>query len=227
MSHHIGKWFFPRQILRSVARGGMRAVLGVTLLTAAATASAQQPTTDYNNWEITPFYGYMAGGEFEDPATNTDRDVDEDNNIGIIFNAAVDQWRHYELIYTKQGTQVGGGMPMDLDIEYLQIGGTVSSPDAERVIPYFGITVGAARFSPDQSGLDDETKLAFSIGGGFKVPITEHIGVRFDARAFVALLDTDGNIFCVSDNGAGACAIRTKSDTFLQYSAGLGLIVAF
>ena len=139
----------------------------------------------------------------------------------------MDQWRHYELIYTKQGTQVGGGMPMDLDIEYLQIGGTVSSPDAERVIPYFGITVGAARFSPDQSGLDDETKLAFSIGGGFKVPITEHIGVRFDARAFVALLDTDGNIFCVSDSGAGACAIRTKSDTFLQYSAGLGLIVAF
>lgn len=228
MRYHIGKWFFPQQISsRPSRRGGMRAALGMMLLAAAATASAQAPADDYANWEITPFIGYMAGGEFEDPATNTDLDIEEDNNFGIIFNAAVDRWRHYELLYTKQGTEVGGAVPMDLDVEYLQIGGTVSSPDAERVIPYFGITVGAARFSPDQSGLDDETKLAFSIAGGVKVPITEHIGVRFDARAFVSLLDTDGNIFCVSDSGTGTCAIRTKSDTLLQYSAGLGLIVAF
>lgn len=225
--YHMGKWFFPRQISRAARRAGRRVVLGTMLLAAAATASAQQPAADYKHWEITPFIGYMAGGEFEDPVTNTDRDIEEDNDFGIIFNAAVDQWRHYELLYAKQGTQIGGGVPMDLDIEYLQIGGTVSHPDAERVIPYFGLTVGAARFSPDQSGLDDETKLAFSIAGGFKVPVTDHIGVRFDARAFVSLLDTDGNIFCVSDDGAGACAIRAKSDTLLQYSAGLGLIVAF
>jgi hypothetical protein len=116
---------------------------------------------------------------------------------------------------------------MDLDVQYLQIGGTVSNPDAERVIPYFGLTVGAARFSPDAAGLSDETKLAFSIAGGLKVPITERIGLRFDARAFVSLLDTDGNIFCVSDNGVGACRIRTKSDTLLQYSAALGVTVGF
>lgn len=226
--YHIGKCFFPRQISSSAGRrAGLSAALGMMLLAVAGTASAQRPSEDYPNWEITPFIGYMAGGEFEDPSTNTDRDLDEDNNFGIIFNAAVDQWRHYELLYSKQGTQVSGASPMDVDIEYLQIGGTVSSPDAERVIPYFGLTLGAARFSPDQSGLDDETKLAFSIAGGFKVPITDHFGVRFDARAFVSLLDTDGNFFCVSDNGAGACAIRAKSDTFLQYSAGLGLIFAF
>lgn len=228
MPYHTGKWFFSRQIsFRSARRAGIGAALGMTLLAAAGTASAQQKGDDYPNWEITPFYGYMAGGEFEDPATNTDRDVEEDNDFGVIVNAAVEHWRHYEFLYAQQGTQVGGGVPMDLDIEYLQIGGTVSHPDAERVIPYFGLTVGAARFSPDGAGLDDETKLAFTVAGGFKVPITDHIGVRFDARAFVSLLDTDGNIFCVSDNGAGTCAIRTKSDTFLQYHAALGLIVAF
>lgn len=228
MRYHMGKCFFPQQIsARAGRRGDMRAVLGMMLLAAAGTASAQQQSDDYKKWEITPYLGYMAGGEFEDPTTSTDRDLDQDTNFGIIFNAAVDQWRHYELLYTKQSTQVDGTVPMDLDVEYLQIGGTVSSVDAERVIPYFGMTVGAARFSPDQSGLDDETKLAFSIAGGFKVPITEHIGVRFDARAFVSLLDTDGNIFCVSDEAGGTCAIRAKSDTFFQYSAGLGLIVAF
>lgn len=220
MFSHMGKWFFPRQIFA-------RAACGVTLLAAAATASAQEPSQDYSSFEITPLLGYMAGGEFEDPVTNTDRDLDAHHSFGVIFNAAVDQWRHYELLYTRQNTRVDGAAPMDLDVEYLQIGGTVSYQDAERVIPYFGLMVGAARFSPGQSGFDDETKLAFSVAGGFKVPITEHIGVRFDARAFVTLFDTDGNIFCVSDSGGGACAIRAKSDTFLQYSAGLGLIIGF
>lgn len=223
---HMGKSFFPRRISSRIGRVVTAAALGAMLLATAGTAAAQSGDS-YKTWEITPFIGYMAGGEFEDPVTNTDRDLDEDNNFGIIFNAAVDQWRHYELLYTQQSTQVGGTTPIDLDIQYLQIGGTVSFQDAERVIPYFGLTVGAARFSPDQAGLDNETKLAFSVAAGFKVPITEHLGVRFDARGYVSLLDTDGNIFCVSDDGTGTCAIRTKSDTFLQYSAALGLIFAF
>lgn len=220
----MGKWLFFRSIL---VRRMFVGVAGLALASAAAAASAQTSQDDYSNYEITPFYGYMAGGEFEDPADGTDRDLDEDNNFGVIFNAAVDEWRHYELLYSTQSTQIDGTVPMDLDVQYLQLGGTVSHPDAERVIPYFGLTFGAARFSPDQPGLDDETKLAFSIAGGVKVPITDHIGLRFDARAFVSLLETDGNIFCVSDNGAGACGIRAKSDTFLQYSAALGLTVGF
>jgi hypothetical protein len=225
MHWHIGKWFFPRRFL-------LRATLGAMLLAAAATASAegmyeQDKPGKYANWELTPFYGYMFGGQFEDPATNTDRDVNEDNNIGIFIDAAADQWRHYELIYSKQATSVDGAPKMDLDVEYLQIGGTVMYQDAETVIPYFGMTIGAARLSPSGPGLDDETKFAFSVGGGFKVPVTDHIGVRFDARAFLTLLDSSGNVFCVSDNGAGTCAIRTKSDTFVQYQAALGVIIGF
>jgi hypothetical protein len=202
-------------------------VAGFALAVAAAPAMARDQGQDYPQFEITPFYGYTAGGEFEDPATNTDRDLDESNNFGVILNSAVEEWRHYELLYSMQSTEIDGTLPIDLDVQYLQIGGTVSNPDAVHVIPYFGMTIGAARFNPDQSGLDAETKFAFTIGTGFKVPITDHIGVRFDARAFVSLLDTDGNIFCVSDSGVGTCAIRTKSDTFLQYHAALGLIVAF
>lgn len=213
----MGKWLFPRKFFMGVA----------SLVMAAAAAPAMAEEQDYPQFEITPFYGYMTGGQFENPTTNTDRDLDEANDFGVIFNSAVDEWRHYEFLFASQSTEIGGAVPIDLDVQYLQIGGTVSNPDAEHVIPYFGITLGAARFSPDQRGLDDETKLAFTVGAGFKVPITERIGVRFDARAFISLLDTDGNIFCVSDNGVGTCAIRTKSDTLLQYHAALGLIVGF
>jgi opacity protein-like surface antigen len=224
MHWHIGKWLFPREFF---TRAKLRAALGLSLLAAASTASAQQPPDDYASWEFTPFYGYMAGGQFEDPTTSTDRDLDEDNSFGIIIDAAADHWRHYEFIYAKQGTSVDGTVPMDLDVEYLQIGGTVSYEDAETVIPYFGITIGGARFSPKAAGLDDETKLAFSVGGGFKAPITDHFGVRFDVRAFVSLFDTDGNVFCVSDSSGGTCAIRAKSDAFLQYQAALGVTFGF
>ena len=196
------------------------------LLCLASPARAADPPQHTNFWEFTPFAGFTAGGEFEDPADDSDRDLDEDSNFGLIVNAAVDDWRHYELLYSTQSTSVDGATPIDMDVQYLQIGGIVSYPDATRVIPYFGLTVGAARFSPDAPGLDDETKLAASIAGGFRVPITDHFAVRLDLRAFVSVLDTDGDLFCVSDGGA-TCNISAKSDTFLQYSAALGVTVGF
>ena len=182
---------------------------------------------DYNTFEITPFGGYMFGGEFEDPADNSERDLESDTGFGVILDVAADSWRHYEFLYASQSTQVEGATPIDMDVQYLQIGGIVSYEEATRVIPYFGLTFGGAHFSPDGPGLDDETKVAFSAAGGVRIPITDHIGVRLDARAFITLLDTDdGQIFCVSSAGA-TCVIRAKGDTFAQYAASLGVTIAF
>ncbi|MGH8185830.1 MAG: hypothetical protein ACREUC_04650, partial [Steroidobacteraceae bacterium] len=179
-----------------------------------------------NAFEFTPFVGFMGGGEFEDPVDDSDRDLDEDTAFGLIVNASVDAWRHYELVYAQQGTTFDGAIPTDIDVQYLQIGGIVSNPDSRHVIPYFGLTFGAARLSPDEPGLDDETKLAFSAAGGVRVPINERFGVRLDLRAFVTLLESDSNLFCVSSSGL-TCRIRAKSDTMLQYSASLGVTIGF
>jgi len=211
--------------MRNRIISGSAVAAAAGLLCLAATAQAQEERK-YNDWEFTPFVGYMAGGEFEDPTDDSDRNLDEDNNYGLFVNAAVDYWRHYELLYTKQSTRVQGATPFDMDVQYLQIGGTVSYPDAERVIPYFGMTVGAARFSPDQAGLDDETKPAVTLGGGVRVPLTDHFSLRLDLRAFATILDSDSDIFCVSSGGA-TCRIKVKSDVFLQYAANLGFTVGF
>lgn len=201
-------------------------VAAAAALLACAQAQAQEGAPSVHAFEVTPFVGFMGGGEFEDPADQSDRDLDEGTSFGVIANAAVDAWRHYELVYARQSTEVGGAIPTDMDVQYLQIGGIVSNPDARRVIPYFGLTVGAARFSPDEPGLDDETKLAFSAAGGFRMPITDRFGVRLDLRAFVTLLESDGDLFCVSSSGL-TCRISAKSDTLLQYSASLGVTVGF
>jgi len=212
--------------IRKFATGGFVAVLSCVAMSASAQAQEETRTSTV---EITPFAGFMAGGAFEDPADNSDRDVEDDTNFGIFLNLIADMpERQYELLYTQQSSVVEGGVPIDLDLQYLQIGGIVSYPQNRYVIPYFGATVGAARFTPDVSGLDDETKVSFSVGGGVKFPITDHIGIRFDARAFITLLEDDSEIFCVSDpaNTAG-CSIRPKSDTFVQYTGSLGLTVGF
>ena len=62
------------------------AVAAATLCLALP-AQAEEPTK-YNQWEFTPFVGYMAGGEFEDPTDESDRDLDADTDFGLIVNAA-------------------------------------------------------------------------------------------------------------------------------------------
>jgi opacity protein-like surface antigen len=192
----------------------------------AGTARAADNDRETNTFEFTPFAGYMGGGEFEDPVDGSDRDLDADTSYGIIFDAAAEYWRHYELLYSVQSTTIQGESPFDVDVQYLQIGGIVSHPDMTRVIPYFGMTVGAAQFSPDAPGLDDETKLAMTVGGGVRIPITDHIGVRFDARGFITFFDTDADVFCVSADGA-TCRIRASGSTFFQYAAALGVTIGF
>lgn len=214
---------FQRQIFRL---GGVMAILA-SVLGGAPAGAAEAAAMSAQRFQITPFAGYAFGGDFEDPTDSSERNLDEDVNWGVFFDVAAESWRHYEFFYSQQSTQVDGAQPIDMDVQYLQIGGIVSDPDAERIIPFFGITVGAARFSPDSSGLDDATKLALSIGGGARIPFTDHFGLRLDLRAFITLMDQDGTLFCRSDAQGGTCVITAKSDTFMQYSASLGVTFAF
>lgn len=209
--------------------GVSRYVLVAAGCLAAVAAGAAEQGRHVNDFEITPFIGYMSGGKFEDPTDNSDRDLEADTLFGVFADmvAGVPE-RHYELLYAQQSSTVKGGAPIDMDVQYLHIGGTVGYADTVAyVLPYFGVTFGAARFSPDADGLDDETKLSFSVGGGMKMPITDHIGLRLDARAFITLLDSDSELFCVSDAAGAGCAISARSGTFLQYAAGLGIVAAF
>jgi opacity protein-like surface antigen len=196
---------------------------------AGMSASAADERRHVNNVEITPFIGYMGGGKFENPTDQSDRNLEDDTAFGLFVDIVADvPERHYELLYANQSSTVDGGVPIDMKVQYLHLGGTVSYTDTSaHVIPYFGGTIGAARFSPDASGLGDETKLSFSFGGGLKVPFTDHVGLRLDARAFISLLDSDSVLFCSSGSEGGACAISARSDTFVQYSAGLGIVAAF
>ena len=170
--------------------------------------------------EITPYAGYTVGGTFQDNTTGADLDVKEGGSFGLVLGLPDTPETQYELFYGFQRTQVAGGGTLggntlfDLDIHYLHVGGTYIFP-GEKVRPFISGGLGATHFVPGGSGMDPKTYFSASLGGGAKIPISGHVGLRFEARGFLTILPDSTEIFCVSSGGA-ACTVRVQGDALGQ-----------
>jgi hypothetical protein len=179
--------------------------------------------------EIIPHGGVRFGGNFRDRLSGEPMNIGASAAAGLTVDIAWDANTELELLYSRQATRLKrdgaapGSPSFDLDIEYYQIGGTYLFDKSGALQPYFAATIGATRFAPDR-GLASDTRFSFSAGGGAKLPLTRHLGLRFDGRAFVTMIDSDSTVFC---NIPGNCAISFRGDTLVQWDASLGLILAF
>ena len=184
--------------------------------------------------EITPFTGYTTGGEFTDAVTGKSLSFDNTSSYGIMADfkqplnkEGGESW--IELYYSRQQTRLRAdqgpffGDPLfDVNIEYYHIGGTYGQATG-KVKPFVVGTFGATHMTPKGEGLHSETNFSLSLGGGVKLYLTEHVGVRLDARWFGTFFNGSGSAFC----SGGACAINVQGDVFSQFVANAGLIVAF
>ncbi|MGA8752537.1 outer membrane beta-barrel protein [Candidatus Deferrimicrobium sp.] len=170
--------------------------------------------------EITPYAGYQIGGNFEDNTTGMNLDVNEGGAFGLILDLSDTHQTQYELFYGLQRTQVTGGGTFgekslfDLDIHYLHIGGTYMFPE-DKVRPFIAGGLGATHFVPHGDGMDQKTYFSLSLGGGAKIPISGHVGLRLEVRGFLTILPDSSDIFCVSSNGA-ACNVKVHGDVLGQ-----------
>jgi hypothetical protein len=170
--------------------------------------------------EITPYVGYAIGGSFTDNATGADLDVQEGGSYGLVLDLPDTPETQYELFYGLQRTKVTGGGTFggetlfDLDIHYLHLGGTYLFT-GEKVRPFLSGGLGATHFVPHGSGLDRKTYFSVSLGGGVKIPISGHVGLRFEGRGFMTILPDSTEIFCVSSGGA-ACNVKVQGDVLGQ-----------
>lgn len=196
-----------------------------TLAGAAAVFPAGAGALEF---EITPSVGLRFFGEFEDPVTADSVDFDESASFSLAFDVGYSPDEAWQLFYSRQSTEVSDVNPtLDLDVEYLQIGGVAEFPlEGDMFIPYAVGTIGAARFSPG-GGLDDETKFAFTLGGGWKYYFNDNFGLRFEGRGYVSIFDSDSSVFCVSDQGAGSCLLRTSGSLVWQLEAQAGFTYRF
>jgi opacity protein-like surface antigen len=222
-----------------------RSIGAVTLLclgtVAAGVAHAQgsmhrdEESTPANySWEVTPFIGYRGGGNFDLEGSPTAKkvDLDDDGSFGLAVNlfTSGDKMESYELFYSRQEASVAKSSPLapfDLNVEYLHLGGTVNFNDDMPIRPYFVGGLGLTRFSAQSGGGGDDSHFSFSLGGGVKLPVTKHFNVRLEARGFLTLVNSDSAFFCISGSQGGACSVRVRGDSFIQYELLAGAAFAF
>lgn len=216
----------PSRQACAVAVWRRAAVAGVSLIAALATTTAV--AAEERRFQVTPFFSYASGDDFENSA-GEERAVDDTGGWGLMLDWEEQPSRYYQLFYAGFSTEAQGDTaPIDLDIHYLQLGGTVTlGEDPQRIFPYFGMTLGAARFSPDMRGLEHATKFAFTVGAGVRVPFNDRFGMRAEWRTYATAVGSDTDLFCKSDETGATCALLSKGDLFFQHSAQLGFTVAF
>ena len=206
-------------------------VVALMLVSLGAQAQlSKRGTSEPVGWELAPFAGYRFGGDFSvvtgaQLAAEVDGTVDVDNAAayGLVLEFPSGHQTQWQIMYSHQATEFdlqGQGLvdtKADIDIDYLHLGGTFVL-DGDKVRPYVGVGFGVSQFRPDADGFDDETEFSIGFMGGYKIRMTERIGLRLDFRALGTVVDSDSRIFC-----SGGCIVRWNGNMFWQYEATLGL----
>lgn len=206
------------------------ASLGIASPVFAADGPSEEKSGGRPRFEVTPFIGYRLGGDFDVEGSEADADLDDHTAFGLALNLRLDEVSQYELFYSRQPTRFKADSPvgaLDIDVDYLHIGGTLESSEQRRFTPYLAGGLGVTRISPDDAAADDETRFSISLAGGVRVPVTARFGVRLEARGYLTFIDTDSAVFCASGSFGGVCSIRANSSAFFQYEVLAGAAFAF
>jgi hypothetical protein len=210
----------------------LAALLAIALLAmSAGPARAEAPRV-----EFTPFAGYRVGGKFEieDPASTTRQSVNL--NDGASFGLDVGLYRDptgfYEVLYSQQQAGLNSHDPalkgLDVKVEYLHFGGTaLFQQEAEWLVPYLSLTIGATKLAAQGGHYDSATKFSASVGGGLRLPINEHLDANFGMRGYFTLVSSNTGFLCVSNSDGANCLLRSTGSGFFQGEALLGLTLRF
>jgi hypothetical protein len=209
------------------------ALTGVCAILLAGLSAPQEVRADRSGYrfELTPMLGYRFGGEFEEAEGEITIDLDDASSFGLLLNGRDERNTQWEVYYSKQATTAdtvtvpGLTSETDLEIHYLQIGGTYRG-SGEKLRPFLSAGIGGTHISPDAPGLGSETYVAFSIGTGLQFFTTGRWGMRLEARGIGTLLDTDSELFCVSEGGA-VCAFRLEGRVLWQLETFAGVTFRF
>ena len=219
-------------------RVGIFAASAAALFTAVAAHAAEREANEervapLTRFEVTPFAGYRFGGDFDVDTGATTRqnvDLDDHGSFALALDLRRDEESQYELFYSRQETSLERDSPLGalgLNVEYLHIGGTLDVNQEMLLKPYVVGTLGLTRLSPEPGRASDNTRFSVSLGGGLRVPVSDHFSLRFEARGFLTFVNTNASFFCSSSSAGGFCAIHGSGSTFLQYELLAGAAFAF
>jgi outer membrane protein with beta-barrel domain len=181
--------------------------------------------------EIIPFYGYRFGGDISGVENASSVKIAEGSSYGIMLDIEVERGAFVELRYSRQSTELkatdsvyGAGQVAvtDIDVDHFMLGGTYEPETSHPVHPFVSADLGVVHFSPH--GFDGETRFAFGLGGGLKLPIADHFGVRFDGRWVATRLSGETDLYC---NSSGSCLVVSEGTFVHQFEFTAGLNFRF
>ncbi|MFY9398397.1 MAG: hypothetical protein WAR22_08550 [Desulfomonilia bacterium] len=178
--------------------------------------------------EVAPLVGYALGGQFEESPDGADLDLDEAATLGLAVDFPLDEGRQIELYYSRQPTRLEAdgepsfeGAAFDIDVHYLQLGGTYTWHDQGTFRPYVAGSLGVTYLDPEPSNVDSLIRFSLGLGGGVRAFITERLGLRLDGRAFATLVENQGGGAAFSSDEGLSVAV--SSDILVQFVFGLGV----
>ena len=208
---------------------GARAFFLAAALSACGYSDLAAAQSRVPRFELTPYSGYRVGGEFEQETGEGEFELRQGDSQGLVFNVqTANSDAHWEVLYARQQTELqtqasfAGGPLLPMDVEYLHFGGAYRF-GASETRPFLTLTGGVARFEPGPSDLSAENYLSFAFGGGVQLRATKRLGVRLQGRAFGALVNDDGGLFC-GDPQPDGCAVRVDGTALIQIEASAGVV---
>jgi opacity protein-like surface antigen len=183
--------------------------------------------------QLTGLYGIQFGGSLDLEQGSIDVDSAQAWTVQAGLRVQEDGFAYVS--YTRQSTSASfdssTGTPpsgrFDLDIGNLLVGGELDLPMRKHLVPFIALGIGATHFTPVDTGGRTDWFFSFMAGGGIKIPIVEHVGLRGQVRYLGTVINSDASWFCASSGGA-TCAVSLNDTTvFSQGDVTGGLYVSF
>ena len=177
------------------------------------------------NYAATPFVGYRTSSTLENATTSEEIDINETSSFGILLSMKKDATTDYDFLFSRQNAdlrQNGLTIPNSgVRFDYYHFGGTVNYK-VDNLRPFVAGGLDATHISPADSAYSSETKFSLSIGGGLKVPFSQHMAARLELRGYGTIVDSSTSILC-----SGGCIATFTGSVFWQVEALAGLQLAF
>jgi hypothetical protein len=214
------------QVIRILA---LLFLLGV----AGASSAAQPPSRDS---AFTLYAGYRDGGSFTDVVSGSGLPIEASGVGAVSLDLVLDPRAGTQIqIYvsrqssdvdTRNATPPTSGPPLPakfpLRVTYAHIGGTAFIDKKIGQGVYLAGGIGATLFEPDLEGAANELRPSISLALGYQLPLGERVALRFEARGYATLVNSNSALFC-----SGGCVIAIKGETVTQGDVQLGVSFRF
>ncbi len=221
----------PTTVARAIPRpsdAAARRWLTLALLLALATllgSGAARAQDDRSVFEITPFFGYQFGSEFQVDDFEFGRvelDIDDSEAYGVMVDFGLTRQFQIEIFASRQSSELRFGNDLlspspslgDLDVDILH-GGVLYQGARGQLKPYAVLTGGITTLDTDFAG--SETYPSIGLGGGVKLEFSDFVGFRLDGRF----------IFTGVDDQDYDCCYDRRDDTLNQLLVSAGLQLRF